>query len=155
MIDINFNVNKSLLSITFLITFRSDLCQAIIKASRIQDRSTSLMTTLATSLLLSFSPHEVVSDRAKQMCATALKKVSILSRRGYLGGSSYNTQLFADLVSSYSTNIVPTTRRRLSTSSTVVVTDAVSDKAFLDDNALNRALSVVASYVFYLTFTAG
>ena len=87
-------------------------------AASIQDRSSSLLVTLASSLLSSFSPSDVVSDSGKAICATALLTVSSLSRKGYLAGSSETAQVVAQLLSLYSIDS-PTSsyRRRLSSSS--------------------------------------
>ena len=66
-----------------------------------QDGSPSLLATLASSLLSSFSPTDVVSDSGKSNCDSALIVVSSLSRNGYLDGSPANTQLLAQLISSF------------------------------------------------------
>ena len=65
-----------------------------------QNGSPSLLATLVSSLLSSFSPLDVVSDIGKTICATALLKVSSLSRRGYLVGV-ITAQSLAELVSAY------------------------------------------------------
>ena len=92
---------------------RSALCQALATAASIQDRTPSLLTTLTSSLLQSFSPWEVISDSAKTICATALSKVASLSRRGYLKGSKVTAQLLVDLISAFSSNSSSISGRRL------------------------------------------
>ena len=92
---------------------RSALCQALVTATSIQDRSPSLLTTLTTSLLQSFSPWEVISDSAKTICSTALSKAVSLSRRGYLKGSKVTAQLLVDLISAFSSNSSSISGRRL------------------------------------------
>ena len=75
---------------------RSSLCQAIVDIAAKQDASSSLLNTLASSLLSSFSPLDVTSVTGRAVCSKALQIVSSLSSRGYLAGSA---QLLADLVS--------------------------------------------------------
>ena len=89
------------------IHFRSSLCMAIVSASKIQDPSTPLLTTLATSLLTSFNPSEVFSDHAKRNCSIALLNISRLSRSGYLQGLTATSQTLADVISLYT--ILPAT----------------------------------------------
>ena len=81
--------------------FRASLCRALVTAASIQDKSLSLLTTLTNSLLLSFSPSEVISDNAKVICSTALLKIVSLSRKGYLEGSIATAQSLAELISAY------------------------------------------------------
>ena len=92
---------------------RSALCQALVTATSIQDRTPSLLTTLTSSLLQSFSPWEVISDSAKTICSTALSKAVSLSRRGYLKGSKVTAQLLVDLISAFSSNSSSKSGRRL------------------------------------------
>ena len=96
-----------------------------------QDPSLSLLGTLTASLLLSFSPADVTSVSGKTVCTTALRKVTSLSRRGYLQGSPTAAQLVADLVSLFTTNDLTTTttttaNRRLSAYSAYDVDTAAS-----------------------------
>ena len=81
--------------------FRASLCKALVTAGKIQDKSSLLLTTLTNSLLLSFSPTEVISDGSKLICSTALLKIASLARRGYLEGSKVTAQSLADLISAY------------------------------------------------------
>ena len=81
--------------------FRASLCRALVTAASIQDKSLSLLTTLTNSLLLSFSPSEVISDDAKEVCSAALLKIVSLSRKGYLEGSIATAQSLAELISAY------------------------------------------------------
>ena len=66
-----------------------------------QDESSALLHTLVSSLLSSFSPADVISDKSTAVCATALMKVTLLSKRGYLVGIVRNAQLLAELISVY------------------------------------------------------
>jgi hypothetical protein len=80
---------------------------AIVDASKIQDPSSPLLTTLATSLLTSFNPSEVFSDSAKDNCALALLTISNLSSKGYLRGLTATSQTLAEVISLYT--ILPAT----------------------------------------------
>ena len=91
---------------TFL-HFRSSLCMAIVSAFKIQDPSTALLSTLATSLLTSFNPSEVFTDSAKGNCSLALLDISRLSRDGYLQGLTGTSQTLAEVISLYA--ILPAT----------------------------------------------
>ena len=75
---------------------RSSLCIALIDIAAKQDASSSLLNTLASSLLSSFSPSDVISVSGRAYYAYVLQIVSSLSSKGYLAGSA---QLLADLVS--------------------------------------------------------
>jgi hypothetical protein len=100
--------NKQLMKLieTFL-HFRSSLCIAIVSAFKIQDPSTPLLTTLATSLLTSFNPSEVFTDSAKGNCSLALLDISRLSRDGFLQGLTATSQTLAEVISLYA--ILPAT----------------------------------------------
>ena len=87
--------------------FRSSLCMAIVNASKIQDPSSPLLTTLAASLLASFNPSEVFSDSAKHSCSLALLNISQLSRDGHLQGLTATSQTLADVISLFT--ILPAT----------------------------------------------
>ena len=81
--------------------FRFLLCEAIVTAASVQDRSLSLLTTLTDSLLLSFTPSEAISNNTRVICSTALLKISSLARRGFLQGSRATAQSLANLISAY------------------------------------------------------
>ena len=66
----------------------------------IQDKSTALLVTLASSLLSSFSPSDVITESGRANCSEALLTVSSLSSL-HLAGSKVNAQLVAELVSAY------------------------------------------------------
>ena len=119
---------------TFL-HFRSSLCMAIVSAFKIQDPSTPLLTTLATSLLTSFNPSEVFSDSAKGNCSLALLDISRLSRDGYLQGLTGTSQTLAEVISLYA--ILPATdkgnRLLSSTDKTVYPVETAVRVALSDD----------------------
>lgn len=70
-------------------------------ASKVQDPSTPLLTTLVTSLLTSFNPSEIYSQYAKDICALALLDIIELSKDGYLQGVTATSQTLADVISAY------------------------------------------------------
>jgi hypothetical protein len=80
---------------------RTTCCQALVKAAVTQDKSTVLLETLMSSLLLSFSSYQVTSALGKSACSKILSKVSSLASNGYLGNSADSLQLLADIVSSF------------------------------------------------------
>ena len=107
--------------------FRASLCKALVTAASIQDKSLSLLNTLTNSLLLSFSPSEVISNDAKVICSTALLKIASLSRKGYLEGSIATAQTLAELISAYTLkNTSATASQSSAYTSTYPVTRAVS-----------------------------
>jgi hypothetical protein len=106
---------------------RSDLCDAIVTASKVQDKSSALLVSQASSLLSSYSSHEVISDSAKAACSRALRSVALLSREGYLAGSSENSQVLINLLSEFVMTSTTSQRRQLSQSRVSSLTSAVSD----------------------------
>ena len=80
----------------FLLCNRLSLCQALVDIAAKQDASSSLLNTLASLLLSSFSPSDVLSASGRAVCADALQIVASLSNRGHLGG---NAQVLAELLS--------------------------------------------------------
>jgi hypothetical protein len=110
----------------FLSFIRSDLCDAIVTASKVQDKSSALLVSQASSLLSSYSSHEVISDSAKAACSRALRSVALLSREGYLAGSSENSQVLINLLSEFVMTSTTTQRRQLSQSRVSSLTSAVS-----------------------------
>ena len=95
-------------------------------AAALQDRSQDLLSTLAVSLLSSFSPYEVVSASAQDVCSKALLVLSTLSGEGFIEGSRSLSQSIASVISSY-TVTAPATSRSLNTSSSLYpVSSAVS-----------------------------
>jgi hypothetical protein len=83
-----------------LVCHRATLCQALVTASQYQDKSSSLLETTASSLLTSFSPHEVTSALGTPSCTAAVLIVASLSRKGFLE-IEQNSQLVVDLISEY------------------------------------------------------
>jgi hypothetical protein len=76
------------------------LCNALVKCSNIVDESETLLITLISSLLSTFSTYEVTSSTSEQNCSLALQRISSLTEKGLL--TRYSSQvLLADLVSSY------------------------------------------------------
>ena len=80
--------------------YRSALCEALVTASQYQDKSSSLLETTASSLLTSFSPHEVTYAVGTPSCTAAVLEVASLSRKGFLE-IEQNSQLVVDLISEY------------------------------------------------------
>lgn len=117
------NILSLFLSFSFI---RSDLCDAIVKSSKVQDKSSALLVSQASSLLSSYSSSEVVSDSAKAACSRALRSVALLSREGYLAGSSENSQVLINLLSEFVMTSTTTQRRQLSQSRVSSLTSAVS-----------------------------
>lgn len=77
------------------------MCEALVKAAAVQDKSYELLDTLTSSLLTAFSLSEITSATAKLECSNALLKVITLSRQGYLHGSKDTAQSLAELVSAF------------------------------------------------------
>jgi hypothetical protein len=96
---------------------RTELCTALVSASQLQDKSSFLLATLIASLLSSFSPTEVISDKGITICSTALVVLTSLASSGYLKGNVQTSQSLAEVISLYTTTDVVTTRR-LSSSNT-------------------------------------
>ena len=105
-----FRVHQTYSHSTFrlLLSFciRSSLCLAIVGIAAKQDASSSLLSTLASSLLSSFFPPEIISASGRAVCGEALQIVSSLSNEGHLTGSA---QLLADLVSVFTVQGTSTT----------------------------------------------
>ena len=80
---------------------RSYLCRSLVTVTRMRDKSSSLLESLAVSLASAFSPYEVVSAGARKQCSKALLQVSSLARQGYLLGEFNTSQKVADLVSEF------------------------------------------------------
>jgi hypothetical protein len=96
----NFNIIYLFLILFSKLFFRSSLCNALVKCSNIVDESETLLTTLISSLLSTFSTYEVTSSTSEQNCSLALQRISSLTEKGLL--TRYSSQvLLADLVSSY------------------------------------------------------
>ena len=112
---------------SLFIVISAILCSALVTAASVQDKSSSLLSTLAASLLSSFSPSEVISPAARKNCTLALLDVVALSKAGYISGDLGTSKSLANVVSAYivqSTTVG--TKRRLSISNTVYpVTQAV------------------------------
>ena len=110
----------------WILPFRSSLCQAIVTAAALQDKSQALLSTLAASLLSSFSPYEVVSTSAQEMCSKALLVLATLSGEGYLTGSHSLSQSIAAVISSYTVTASAIDSSPLTSSSLYPVSSAVS-----------------------------
>ena len=93
-------------------------------AAALQDKSQALLSTLASSLLSSFSPYEVVSPSAQQVCSNALIVLASLSGEGYIKGSHPLSQSIATVISSYTVTAPGTSSN---SSSLYPVTSAVSN----------------------------
>jgi hypothetical protein len=73
----------------------------LVTATKLKDKSSSLLETLTSSLTTAFSPYEVVTASARRSCARALLQVSTLARQGYLLGEFNVSQKVADCVSEF------------------------------------------------------
>ena len=96
-------------------------------AAALQDRSQDLLSTLAVSLLSSFSPYEVVSASAQDVCSKALLVLSTLSGEGFIEGSRSLSQSIASVISSYTVTAPATSRSSNTSSSLYPVSSAVSN----------------------------
>lgn len=95
------------------------MCQALITASKVQDKSPSLLTTMTASLEASFSPSEVISASARAVCSVALLRITSLTRKGYLQGSKSASQAVANLISLYTVTSTSTSTGASASSSTM------------------------------------
>ena len=133
----NLNIFFSLFSILFS---RSSLCNALVKCSNIVDESETLLNTLISSLLSTFSTYEVTSSTSEQNCSLALQRISSLTAKGLL--TRYSSQvLLADLVSSY----------------TILSEDAGYKKLFLNSRypvyeAVRQYFLILFCYVLFYYF---
>ena len=130
-------------------------------AAALQDRSQELLSTLAVSLLSSFSPYEVVSASAQDVCSKALLVLSTLSGEGFIQGSRSLSQSIASVISSYTVTAPATSRSSNTSSSLYPVSSAVSNNyltfdtniAFQNnDESTNRILSANTSTLFLRCF---
>ena len=80
---------------------RETLSKSLVTCSKIQDRSTSLLSTLAVSLLTSFSSYEVVTSSARATHSRALLKITSLASAGLVGDSEEAPELLAQLLSAF------------------------------------------------------
>jgi hypothetical protein len=116
---------------------RSTLCQAIVTAAALQDKSQALLSTLASSLLSSFSPYEVVSASAQQECSKALSVLASLSEKGYIEGSRTLSQSIASVISSY-TATAPGTNSNSSSLYPVTSAVSINDKTCQNNIAIHH-----------------
>jgi hypothetical protein len=122
------------LSFTFIISYcylslclrRMALCEALITAEGVQDRSSSLLSTLTTALLSSFTPSEAISSATKRSCSKALLLISSISREGYIEGLSEVSQSVSDLISLFTVVGTGVLDRHSNEASVYPVTEAVS-----------------------------
>jgi hypothetical protein len=122
------------LSFTFIISYcylslclrRMALCEGLITAEGVQDRSSSLLSTLTTALLSSFTPSEAISSATKRSCSKALLLISSISREGYIEGLSEVSQSVSDLISLFTVVGTGVLDRHSNETSVYPVTDAVS-----------------------------
>ena len=80
---------------------RETLSKSLVTCSKLQDRSTSLLSTLAVSLLTSFSSYEVVTSSARASHSKALLKITSLASAGLVGDSEEAPELLAQLLSAF------------------------------------------------------
>ena len=126
------------------VPFRLSLCQAIVSASKVQDPSSSLLTTLVTSLLTSFDPTEIYSQNAKDFCASALLTITQLSKSGYIQGVTATSQTLANVISSYA--VPPNAAFTSSTSSVYPVETAVRVRSCILDSDPDLFLIPLSQY---------
>jgi hypothetical protein len=91
----------SFLPLALYLFNRGYLCQSLVTATKLKDKSSSLLETLTSSLTAAYSPYEVVTASARRSCARALLQVSTLARQGYLLGEFNVSQKVADCVSEF------------------------------------------------------
>ena len=130
-------------------------------AAALQDSSYSLLSTLSASLLSSFSPYEVVSASAQDVCSKALLVLSTLSGEGFIQGSRSLSQSIASVISSYTVTAPATSRSSNASSSLYPVSSAVSNNYLTfdtniayqnNDESTNRILSANTSTLFLRCF---
>ena len=102
------------------------MCQALIAASKVQDKSPSLLTTMTASLQASFSPSEVISASARAICSMALLRITSLARKGYLQGSKSASQAVANLISLFTVTSTSTSARSSTSSIPSVLGEATT-----------------------------
>jgi hypothetical protein len=73
----------------------------LVKCSRLQDPTPSLLETLAVALLTTFSASEATSPSAQRTHSKALLQITSLASEGYVGGGEETPQLLAQLVSAF------------------------------------------------------
>jgi hypothetical protein len=93
---------------------RTDLCTALVTAASLQDSSSSLLATLVASLISSFSPYEIVSEKGKGICATVLTVLTTLASSGNLDGAT--SQSLVKVISLFTTTTTTDADRRLTSS---------------------------------------
>eukprot|EP01034_Spumella_vulgaris_P047483 gene47483-biopygen33385 len=81
------------------------MCQAIINVASSSNPSSQLMETLVNTLLVSYSPTEVVSPEGTAICQQALTDIAQFAKDGLLQGASTPTSSF--LVQTASNFVAP------------------------------------------------
>ena len=86
------------------------MCDALVTLISTSDKTITLLSAVAPSLLSSFSPYEVSSDSSQSSCSAALNKVTRLARRGL--SSKSDSDIMASVVSQYSVTVPSNGSRR-------------------------------------------
>lgn len=86
------------------------MCDALVTLISTSDRTVTMLSAVAPSLLSSFSPYEVSSDRSQSFCSSALNKVTRLASRGL--ASKRDSDVLASIVSQYSVTVPSNASRR-------------------------------------------
>eukprot|EP01034_Spumella_vulgaris_P026271 gene26271-biopygen22627 len=73
---------------------RTAMCQTIINVANSSNPSTQLMETLVNTLLVSYSPTEVVSPVGTVLCQQALAYIAAYAKNGLLVGASSTTSAY-------------------------------------------------------------
>ena len=102
------------------------MCQLVDGAAKVQERTSTMLQDLVSSLSVSFDSPEVVTFVGRKHCTTAFSRIASLSGQGYLRDRD-STQQLIDLVSQF---VIPNTAshsRRLLDSTVYPVTAAVRE----------------------------
>ena len=79
------------------------MCDALVTLISTSDKTITLLSAVAPSLLSSFSPYDVSSDSSHSSCSAALNKVTRLASRGL--ASKSDSDILASIVSQYSVTV--------------------------------------------------
>eukprot|EP01034_Spumella_vulgaris_P047471 gene47471-biopygen31643 len=81
------------------------MCQAIINVANSSNPSSQLMETLVNTLLVSYSPTEVVTPAGTAICQQALADIAQFAKEGLLQGTASTTTSFLEPIVVVSPNI--------------------------------------------------
>lgn len=81
---------------------RGLLCSSLLKTVAVQDPSSALLDSLASSISVSFNPYEVTSSGSVADCANLFTVITGLVADGYLSGASSSTaSIIMDVLSNF------------------------------------------------------